>query len=110
MGSLTWACLLYPTLSQHDRNPSEAVKQKIVELQEILEEEELLKKKPDGCFDKETERAVKLFQRIYGLRADGIVGAWTWTILYECDRRLIKLLKEFAISRCTSICFRGNRF
>lgn len=88
VGPLTWACLLYPTLSQRDRNPSEAVKQKIVELQKILEEEELLKKKPDGCFDKETERAVKLFQRIYGLRADGIVGAWTWTILYGVRQKV----------------------
>jgi hypothetical protein len=88
VGPLTWACLLYPTLSRRDRNPSEPVKQKITELQELLEKENLLKKKPDGCFDKETERAVKLFQRLYGLRADGIVGAWTWTILYGVRQKI----------------------
>jgi peptidoglycan hydrolase-like protein with peptidoglycan-binding domain len=88
VGPLTWACLLYPTLSRRDRNPSETVKQRITELQELLEKETLLKKKPDGCFDKETERAVKLFQRTYGLRADGIVGAWTWTILYGVRQKI----------------------
>ncbi len=33
---------------------------------------------PDGVFGPQTERAVKTFQNIYGLVADGIVGRLTW--------------------------------
>lgn len=91
VGPLTWACLLYPTLSRRNRTlPDDPVKGKIIELQELLAEERLLTKRPDGLFDQETERAVKLFQRIYGLRADGAVGAWTWTILYGVRQKVTR--------------------
>lgn len=36
---------------------------------------------PDGDFGKETETAVKAFQRANGLEADGIVGRLTWAVL-----------------------------
>jgi peptidoglycan hydrolase-like protein with peptidoglycan-binding domain len=88
VGPLTWACLLYPMLSRRDRNPPETVKQKIVELQEMLSAENLVIHDSAGNFGRSTERAVKLFQRTYGLRADGMVGAWTWTILYGVRQKI----------------------
>ncbi|MGL5084327.1 MAG: peptidoglycan-binding protein, partial [Clostridium sp.] len=36
-----------------------------------------------GKFDKETENAVKAFQREFGLSVDGIIGNATWNKLYE---------------------------
>lgn len=37
----------------------------------------------DGMFGAETERAVRTYQRVTGLSADGIVGAVTWSSLYR---------------------------
>nr|WP_245983614.1 spore cortex-lytic enzyme [Ammoniphilus oxalaticus] len=37
--------------------------------------------KPDGHFGAVTADAVRRFQRSYGLPADGVVGAQTWTVL-----------------------------
>ena len=37
----------------------------------------------DGIFGAGTESAVKAFQRIFGLTADGVVGPATWRKLYE---------------------------
>ncbi|WP_248277738.1 peptidoglycan-binding domain-containing protein [Brasilonema sp. UFV-L1] len=62
----------------------------VKELQNILYEEEFFKKEPDGYFDRETERAVKRFQRIYGLKDDGIVGAATWAVLLGMRQRIDK--------------------
>lgn len=44
----------------------------------------------DGDFGSQTEKAVKGFQKLYGLEADGIVGPATWTKLDE----LTELSKE----------------
>lgn len=35
----------------------------------------------DGIFGKKTEEAIKSFQALYGLKADGIVGPTTWRVL-----------------------------
>ncbi|MGA7936839.1 MAG: peptidoglycan-binding protein [Kovacikia sp.] len=84
VGPLTWACLLYPTLSHRDRNPSDKAKAAIKDLQDELRKEKKFQVKisdSDGVFGKSTETAVRRFQSTYGLIPDGIVGAWTWTIL-----------------------------
>lgn len=39
------------------------------------------KLKPDGRFGKETEKAVKTFQKLNGLDQDGVVGPETWSRL-----------------------------
>lgn len=81
VGPLTWACLCYPKLSFSNRNLEPKLQDAVYELQNILYKEGTLKKEPDRYFDKQTERAVKYFQRIYGLKDDGIVGAATWAVL-----------------------------
>ena len=81
VGPLTWACLCYPRLSLKASSLSAELQDAVNELQNILHKEGTLKKEPDGYFDKQTEKAVKCFQRIYGLKDDGIVGAATWAVL-----------------------------
>ena len=43
----------------------------------------------DGSFGPSTERAVRAFQRTYGLREDGIVGELTWDALYNAYRGFV---------------------
>jgi peptidoglycan hydrolase-like protein with peptidoglycan-binding domain len=81
VGPLTWACLYHPQLSRRDRDPSLEKQKAIQKLQHILRSERFSVKDRDGYFGKQTESAVKHFQGYYGLKADGIVGAWTWTVL-----------------------------
>jgi len=81
VGPLSWACIFYPKLDRYQKNISSESQESVKELQTILHEEGFLKKEPDGCFCRQTERAVKRFQRIYGLKDDGLVGAATWAVL-----------------------------
>jgi Putative peptidoglycan binding domain len=80
VGPLTWASLCYPKLNRNSQKRYPELEKSILELQTILEEEGLFKK-PHGYFDKQTEIAVKRFQRFYGLKDDGIVGSATWAVL-----------------------------
>ncbi len=51
----------------------------------------------NGAFDKSTEDAVKTFQRIFGLSADGVVGKATWyriIYIYDSVTRLAELDSE----------------
>ena len=52
---------------------------------------------PDGFFSDDTERAVKDFQEIFGLEADGVVGKSTWYAIrriYNAVKRLNELDSE----------------
>lgn len=79
VGPLTWAALLYPTLSRTDVLLSE-LKCDVRRLQKRLHQERL-SVRIDGLFGARTERALKQFQRRYGLRADGVCGPLTWSVL-----------------------------
>jgi peptidoglycan hydrolase-like protein with peptidoglycan-binding domain len=81
VGPLTWACLYHPQLSRRDQDNSLEKQKAIQKLQHILRAEGLPIREQDGHFGRQTEKAVKVFQEFYGLKADGIVGAWTWTVL-----------------------------
>lgn len=81
VGPLTWACLYHPELSHQQENTFPEKKEAIRKLHTILRQENFSIRDLDGHFGRDTERAVRSFQRTYGLKADGIVGAWTWTIL-----------------------------
>ncbi len=51
----------------------------------------------NGAFDESTENAVKSFQKIFGLSADGIVGKATWyriIYIYDAVTRLAELDSE----------------
>lgn len=51
----------------------------------------------DGVFDSETDRAVRTFQRVFGLTVDGIVGNATWyriAYLYTSVKKLSELASE----------------
>lgn len=79
VGQLTWAALLCPVLCRSNAI-SEELTTHIRSLQICLHQERL-KVKVDGVFGKHTERALKRFQRRYGLQADGICGPITWSLL-----------------------------
>lgn len=52
---------------------------------------------PDGFFSDDTERAVRDFQNIFGLEADGVVGKSTWYAIrriYNAVKRLNELDSE----------------
>lgn len=79
VGGLTWAALMYPTLSRAKTSSSEA-DDVVRELQKLLRREKL-DIKVDGSFGWETALAVKRFQRRYGLHPDGVCGPMTWSVL-----------------------------
>ena len=88
VGPLTWACLFYPRLYRNQKSTSPKLQDAVKELQTILNEEGFFKKEPDGYFSRETERGVKRFQRSYGLKDDGIVGAATWAVLLGMRQKI----------------------
>ena len=79
VGGITWAALMYPKLARARIFFSETA-DSVRELQEILCQEKI-KVEVDGFFGWKTERAVRRFQRRYGLRPDGVCGAMTWAVL-----------------------------
>ncbi|MEH2157256.1 peptidoglycan-binding domain-containing protein [Nostoc sp.] len=88
VGPLSWACLFYPRLYRNQKSMSPKSQDAVKELQTILNEEGFFKKEPDGYFSRETERGVKRFQRTYGLKDDGIVGAATWAVLLGMRQKI----------------------
>ncbi|MUH00420.1 peptidoglycan-binding protein [Scytonema sp. UIC 10036] len=87
VGALTWACLCYPMIYRDMKILTPKLQESVNELQSILHKEGFFKKEPYGVFDRQTERAVKHFQRTYGLKDDGIVGAATWAVLLGMRQR-----------------------
>lgn len=79
VAGLTWAALLYPKLSRTKSLDLETI-DKVKKLQRILHQEGI-SVRVDGFFGRKTERAVKRFQRRYGLQADGVCGPMTWLSL-----------------------------
>jgi hypothetical protein len=96
VGPLSWACIFYPKLYCNQKAITPKLQDAVKELQIILHEEGFLHKEPNGCFTRETERAVKRFQKTYGLRDDGLVGAATWAVLLgmrqEADKSFPQLV------------------
>ncbi|GAA6621145.1 peptidoglycan-binding domain-containing protein [Scytonema sp. NUACC26] len=87
VGALTWACLCYPMIYRSLKILTPKLQESVKELQSILHKEGFFKKEPYGVFDRQTEKAVKHFQRTYGLKDDGIVGAATWAVLLGMRQR-----------------------
>ncbi|NJN87222.1 MAG: peptidoglycan-binding protein [Leptolyngbyaceae cyanobacterium SL_7_1] len=90
-GPLTWSCLCYPRLSRQDKTGWLGAQLAMREVQTILHQEGFLHVAPTGQFDRATEGAIRCFQRTYGLKDDGVVGAATWAVLLgmrqKSDRR-----------------------
>ena len=78
VGPLTWAALLYPTLSRSESSSAD-LKKHVRKLQLCLHQERF-RVKLDGVFGARTERALKRFQKRYGLQHDGICGPVTWSL------------------------------
>ncbi|GAB4380041.1 MAG: hypothetical protein Kow00121_35450 [Elainellaceae cyanobacterium] len=76
-----------PDLYPWDINPA------VAEVQELLNAHgfDLI---VDGDFNWKTETAVKTYQRQYGLRVDGIVGAETWRTLKATVKPGARTLRE----------------
>ena len=60
--------------------------QAVKDLQEALKALGLAPGQIDGVFGKQTEDAVKAFQKLKGLEADGIAGPITWLNIDEADQ------------------------
>ncbi len=74
--------MLHPTLRLHDgfEGTSPELREAVKELQALLNQDGL-SLDVDGLFGRDTESAVKRFQREQGLDEDGIVGPLTWAAL-----------------------------
>ena len=80
VGPLTWAALCYPTLALNLASAAEDLSSDILRLQKILVKEGFLAE-ITGEIDRATDKALRRFQRYYGLRADGVCGPVTWTMM-----------------------------
>ncbi len=77
----------------------EDVQLKQIQLNRISENYPAIPKIPvaDGLFDTATERAVRAYQRIFGLTEDGVIGNATWnsiSYIYAAVKRLAELNSE----------------
>ncbi|MBE9108886.1 peptidoglycan-binding protein [Nodosilinea sp. LEGE 07298] len=79
VGPLTWAALCYPTLALNTAGAQDHSSD-ILRLQKILVKEGF-QAEITGKFDRATDKALRRFQRYYGLRADGVCGPVTWTMM-----------------------------
>lgn len=79
VGPFTWAALYRQRLIYSEEAIPE-LQEQVEELQQLLRREGL-QLTVNGHFDCKTEAALKRFQNLYGLRADGICGPMTWAVL-----------------------------
>ncbi|MBE9155365.1 peptidoglycan-binding protein [Nodosilinea sp. LEGE 06152] len=79
VGPLTWAALCYPTLALKTADEQD-YSADVLRLQKILVKEGF-QAEITGEFDRATDKALRRFQRYYGLRADGVCGPVTWTMM-----------------------------
>ncbi len=49
----------------------------------------------DGIFGARTEEAVRAFQKAYGLAPDGIVGKYTWNLLFNVYRGIVLATPDY---------------
>ena len=107
VGALTWAALCYPKLHRSEQPESLERQRSIVNLQELLELAGFYTQNRDGIFGDTTVRAVKRFQRTYGLHPDGVVGPLTWSVLLgmrQKPNRVDRLLVGVYLSRAEILC------
>ncbi|MGG6242531.1 peptidoglycan-binding domain-containing protein [Nodosilinea sp. AN01ver1] len=80
VGPLTWAAILFPTLYMGNRANLADAADYVVKLQSLLKKDGF-KVKVDGHFNRQTEIELKKFQVAHALRADGVCGPRTWSVL-----------------------------
>lgn len=89
----------YPGIPLRLGSTGEDVQLKQIQLNRISANYPAIPKIPvtDGLFDLATERAVRAYQRIFGLTEDGVIGNATWnsiSYIYTAVKRLAELDSE----------------
>ena len=72
-------------------------------IQQTLKQIGLYNGKIDSIFDFKTEKAVKEFQRTFGVVSDGIVGPKTWNLLNKAKQVKHFKVREFACRHCGQV-------
>jgi peptidoglycan hydrolase-like protein with peptidoglycan-binding domain len=87
-GVISWTALRYPNLYFGVQHESTRAKQSVIELQERLREEGFRTTGDRlGDYGKNTEAAVRQFQRTFGLEQDGAADAMTMALLLGLVQR-----------------------
>lgn len=89
----------YPGVPLRLGSIGENVQLKQIQLNRIASNYPAIPKIPvaDGLFDLATDRAVRAYQRVFGLAADGVIGNATWnsiSYIYDAVKRLAELNSE----------------
>ncbi|NMD40239.1 MAG: peptidoglycan-binding protein [Deltaproteobacteria bacterium] len=61
---------------------------RVMDIQNVLSRLDLLTIEPDGVYGIETSQGVEMFQEVFGLRRDGIVGPETMVLVQNIRERL----------------------
>lgn len=76
-------------------------------INQILGQPNLKPMKEDGIYGQETSLAVAIFQYVYGLPVDGVVGTATWNRIIEEFKKITNPSTESGTSRILSVGSRG---
>ncbi|MGM0415125.1 MAG: peptidoglycan-binding protein [Bacillota bacterium] len=82
----------------------------VVELQKNLKNLGIYPSSPDGSFGHQTELAVRQFQKMSGLKADGVVGPSTWEELLAEDSEDNQSTSSYKVKAGDSLWTIANRF